>query len=37
MLMLATIITSARILKDELYSTIVFFSAKSKGTDNKED
>lgn len=37
MLMLATIITSARILKDELYSTIVFFSAKSKGTDNKKD
>lgn len=29
MLMLATIITSARILKDELYNTIVFFSAKS--------
>lgn len=37
MLMLATIITSAKILKDELYKTITFFSSKSKYADNVND
>lgn len=37
MLMLATIITSAKVLKNELYSTIIFFSSKSKVDDNNTD
>lgn len=31
MLLLATLITTCRILKDEMYSTIVFFSSKKQG------